>query len=66
MSNESVEHGGDAPRPKMVNGQTVMSSTTRTKEGEEWAKSVGGEVPPRGGRLLSARQMQGMIDFSRQ
>ena len=40
-------------------------SRTRTKEGEEWAKKIGGELPPRG-RLLSARQMQGMIDFERQ
>lgn len=39
-------------------------SSARTKEGEEWAKKVGGELPKRG-RLLSARQMQGMIDFSR-
>ena len=45
---------------------TPKHSTMRTKEGEDWAKGVGGEVPPRGGRLLSARQMQGMIDFSRQ
>lgn len=40
-------------------------SATRTKEGEEWAKKIGGELPKRG-RLLSARQMQGMIDFERQ
>jgi hypothetical protein len=39
-------------------------SGTRTKEGEAWAKKIGGELPPRG-RLLSARQMQGMIDFGR-
>lgn len=41
-------------------------STMRTKEGEVWAHGVGGEVPKRVGRLLSARQMQGMIDFERQ
>ena len=40
-------------------------SSARTKEGEAWAKKIGGELPPRG-RLLSARQMQGMIDFERQ
>jgi len=39
-------------------------STARTKAGEEWAKKVGGELPARG-RLLSARQMNMMIDFSR-
>lgn len=40
-------------------------STMRTKEGEEWAKKIGGDLPKRG-RLLSARQMQGMIDFGTQ
>lgn len=41
-------------------------SRLRTKSGEEWAKKVGGEVPPRSGRLLSQRQMRFMIDFDRQ
>ena len=45
---------------------TPQHSTMRTKEGEDWAKKVGGEVPPRTGRLLSARQMNMMIDFNRQ
>ena len=40
-------------------------SGTRTRSGEAWAKKVGGEVPARNGNLLSARQMQGMIDFKR-
>lgn len=40
-------------------------SSMRTREGEAWAKKIGGDLPKRG-RLLSARQMQGMIDFERQ
>lgn len=40
-------------------------SSMRTRSGEAWAKKVGGELPPRSGALLSARQMQGMIDFKR-
>ena len=40
-------------------------STLRTRAGEGWAKKVGGVVPERQGSLLSARQMRGMIDFSR-
>jgi len=39
-------------------------SSMRTRAGEAWAKKIGGELPQRG-RLLSARQMQGMIDFGR-
>lgn len=45
---------------------TPQHSPTRTRSGEAWAKKVGGEVPKRSGELLSARQMQGMIDFKRQ
>jgi GNAT superfamily N-acetyltransferase len=52
----NTENGAPAP----------VHSSTRTRSGEAWAKKVGGEVPPRGGHLLSARQMRGMIDFSRQ
>ena len=40
-------------------------SSGRTQAGEAWAKKIGGELPARG-RLLSARQMNMMIDFSRQ
>jgi GNAT superfamily N-acetyltransferase len=53
----SLGHMG-VPAPK--------HSTMRTAEGEQWAKKVGGEVPERKGRLLSARQMNLMIDFSRE
>ena len=58
--NEAQQHSKDmpgVPEPK--------HSRTRTRSGEAWAKKVGGEVPPRTGELLSARQMQGMIDFKR-
>lgn len=40
-------------------------SGMRTRAGEAWAKKVGGEVPSRNGEFLSARSMQGMIDFKR-
>jgi len=43
---------------------TPQHSRLRTKAGEAWAKAVGGEVPPRQGSLLSARQMNAMVDFS--
>ena len=55
IAQENTAQGAPAP----------SHSSTRTRAGEAWAKKVGGEVPPRG-RLLSARQMQGMIDFKRQ
>jgi GNAT superfamily N-acetyltransferase len=55
IAQENTAQGAPAPQ----------HSSTRTRAGEAWAKKVGGEVPPRG-RLLSARQMQGMIDFKRQ
>lgn len=55
IAQENTAQGAPAP----------VHSPTRTRAGEAWAKKVGGDVPPRG-RLLSARQMQGMIDFSRQ
>jgi hypothetical protein len=58
--NEVQQHSQETPgvpEPK--------HSPTRTRAGEAWAKKVGGEVPPRGGNLLSARQMRGMIDFNR-
>lgn len=46
---------------------TPQHSRSRTRAGDAWAKKVGGEVPPvPRERLLSARQMRGMIDFSRQ
>jgi len=42
-------------------------STSRTRAGDAWAKKIGGEVPPvPRNNLLSARQMRGMIDFSRE
>jgi len=42
-------------------------STSRTRAGDAWAKKIGGEVPPvPKTQLLSARQMRGMIDFSRE
>ena len=44
---------------------TPKHSTARTRQGEAWAKKVGGELPKRG-NLLSARQMRGMIDFDTQ
>ena len=56
VAQENTESGAPAPR----------HSRMRTAAGEKWAKGVGGEVPPRAGKLLSQRQMQGMIDFSRQ
>jgi len=58
--NEAQQHSKEmpgVPEPK--------HSQTRTRSGEAWAKKVGGEVPPRAGNLLSARQMRGMIDFKR-
>lgn len=65
LMNAAKEHSETTPgvpAPKF--------SGTRTSAGEKWqnktAKKLGGEVPPRGGSLLSARQMQGMIDFKRQ
>lgn len=45
---------------------TPKHSVLRTRAGEGWAKKVGGEVPSRQGEFLSARNMQGMIDFKRQ
>lgn len=46
---------------------TPQHSTSRTRAGDAWAKKIGGDVPPvPKNRLLSARQMQGMIDFSRE
>lgn len=41
-------------------------SQLRTRAGEAWAKKVGGDVPGRRGQFLSARSMQGMIDFKNQ
>ena len=55
VAQENAKSG--APEPK--------HSSTRTAAGEKWAKKVGGELPPRN-KLLSARQMQGMIDFKNQ
>jgi GNAT superfamily N-acetyltransferase len=46
---------------------TPRHGTSRTRAGDAWAKKVGGEVPPvPRNQLLSARQMQGMIDFKNQ
>ena len=56
IAQENTAQGAPAP----------SHSAMRTRSGEAWAKKVGGEVPPRSGQLLSARQMQGMIDFKRQ
>lgn len=56
IAQENTDQGAPAPQ----------HSAMRTKEGEAWAKKVGGEVPPRSGELLSPRQMKGMIDFDRQ
>ena len=65
LLNAAKEHSETTPgvpEPKF--------SGTRTSAGEKWQKKastkLGGEVPPRGGSLLSPRQMQGMIDFTRQ
>ena len=55
---EHAETTAGVPTPK--------HSTLRTRAGEAWAKSVGGEVPERTQGLLSARQMRGMIDFKTQ
>lgn len=46
---------------------TPQHGTSRTRAGDAWAKKVGGDVPPvPRNQLLSARQMQGMIDFKQQ
>ena len=49
---------------------TPEHSGLRTGLGEKWAKATtkkrGEEMPKRNGTLLSARQMQGMIDFKNQ
>jgi GNAT superfamily N-acetyltransferase len=46
---------------------TPQHGTSRTRAGDAWAKKVGGDVPPvPRNQLLSARQMQGMIDFKNQ
>lgn len=56
---EHSETTAGVPEPKY--------SRTRTSAGEKFQKSaskkLGGEVPPRGGALLSPRQMQGMLRF---
>ena len=58
-ANEHAETTPGVPKP--------THSRSRTRAGDSWAKKVGGEVPPvRREQLLSARQMRGMIDFTRE